>query len=86
MKKYLLETYLGYKIAKIEIDRETENSYWIKDRRFNKKSNYATLCDSFSEAKQKAVEIAEDKYLISKKRTEKLLDVLTEAIKLEETK
>jgi len=84
MTKYLLRMFANYKIEKIEIDRETEHSYWVKSRRFNKKNSYEVLCDSFKEAKQKAVEVAEDKYLISKKRTAKLLDALTEVVKLKE--
>ncbi len=84
MTKYLLKMFGNYKIEKIEIDRETEHSYWMKSRRFNKKNIYGVLCDSFKEAKQKAVEVAENKYLISKKRTEGLLNDFTEVIKLKE--
>jgi len=37
-------------IDRIEVDRETEYSVWIKEARYEKSSNYATFYDSWNEA------------------------------------
>jgi len=84
MIKYTVILFSNYKIEKIEIEKETEKSYWINGNRNAKRTEYSAAFDTFDEAKEYAVKHIENKYLASKKRTAKLLDDLTEVIKLEE--
>jgi hypothetical protein len=51
MERYLAH-YWGVKnIVKIEIERETEKSYWIEGRRQDKFTRYSKLCATYAEAK-----------------------------------
>jgi len=49
MIKYSTDSY-STKIVKVEVDRETESSVWIKGRRTKKKSDFMTFHDSWKDA------------------------------------
>ncbi|UIY58156.1 hypothetical protein [Burkholderia cepacia] len=55
MKKYLTRNWAD-KIQIIEVERETDESVWIKGRRNAKKSNIGIYHDTFGDAKQALVE------------------------------
>lgn len=67
MKKYLTKTYYEH-IQIVEVERESEQSVWIKGTRNAKVTEYARYHDTFEEAKrhlierhEKAIEYARDK-------------------------
>ena len=84
MTKYKVILFGNYDIKKIEIEKETKKSYWVKGIRSAKTSEYSALFDSFDEAKQFTIKRIENKYLVSKKRTEDLLELFTDVIKRED--
>lgn len=50
MKKYRVETYSNQPIDVIEIDRETESSFWIRGLRSAKSPGYLEIFDTWEEA------------------------------------
>jgi len=84
MTKYNAILFSDYKIKKIQIEKETEKSYWISGNRSAKRNEYSALFDTYDEAKTYAVKHIEAKYLSSKKRTANLLSLMESVIKREE--
>lgn len=58
MKKYRTATW-GKLIEAVDVDRETEASVWVNGRRNGKRTEYHSYFDTFAEAKQYLLDIAE---------------------------
>lgn len=51
MERYIAHYWGAKNIEKIQIERETEKSYWIEGRRQDKFTRYSKLCATYAEAK-----------------------------------
>ena len=58
MKKYRTST-LGKLIEAVEVERETEASVWVNGQRNGKRTEYHSYFNTFKEAKQYLLDIAE---------------------------
>lgn len=58
MKKYRTSPY-GKLIETVEVERETEASVWINGQRNAKRTEYHSYFDTFAEAKQHLLDLAE---------------------------
>jgi hypothetical protein len=79
--KIMYETHnYGTPITPVEVERETENSIWIKGTKRAKKSNYSSFFDTIQQAKQyllnkadKSIVTAENSVAYLKEEKRKLL-------------
>ena len=60
--KYRTNSFLRKTIERVEIERETESSVWIGDRRRAKRSEYESYWDSWEEARSYLIEKAEGRF------------------------
>jgi tRNA(Phe) wybutosine-synthesizing methylase Tyw3 len=61
MKKYLATYYYSCKIFEVELERETEKSYWSNGLRKLKESDGEKLFDTYEEAKSFLIKKQEDR-------------------------
>lgn len=69
--KYMTSSIYSHSIKKVEIERETEASVWIKGRRQVKSSGYHSFFNTFEEAKAHLLEEAQAKCNAAKKNYER---------------
>lgn len=61
MVKYKVDHYWRPEVKKVEIEKETESSVWIKGRREAKETQYHAFFDTFQEAKDFLIDVFEKK-------------------------
>ena len=81
MKKYVAKLLLSFpSIETVDVERESESSVWLNGRRCAKRSSYENFCDTWQEAHQLFVDLAEKEKHAAERRllyaTENLKSVL----------
>ena len=61
MIKYKVSHYWRPEVEKVEIEKETDSSVWIKGRRGAKETQYHAFFDTFAEAKAFLIDVFEKK-------------------------
>ena len=61
MVKYKVNYYWRPEVEKVEVEKETESSVWIKGRREAKEAQYHAFFDTFQEAKDFLIDVFEKK-------------------------
>ncbi len=84
MEKFMVRGFSTKEIVKVEIERETGSTVWIKGGRCQRKeSEYQSFFDTFEEAKQHCVDEAHKKLEVVKRQLDQARSYLAHALKLE---
>ena len=72
MTKYIAHSWGSKSIEKVEIEKETNKSYWMKGRRYQKHTNYEKIFETYAEAKGFLIEKQREKIDAKKSQLEYL--------------
>ncbi len=79
--EYIPSTSWNPEIKEIEIERETEDSIWVKGRRSAKFSSYRCYVSTYAEAKERMEKLVEDDL---KREKQRHLNKITELLEYQE--